>query len=55
MHSLIALDAEHHRLTESITWADNRASKYAELINKEHQGSDIYQRRNTNSSDVTII
>ena len=47
MHSLIALDAEHHRLTESITWADNRASKYAELINKEHQGSDIYQRTGT--------
>lgn len=32
MHSLIALDTQHHRLTESITWADNRASKYAELI-----------------------
>ncbi len=47
MHSLIALDAEHHRLTESITWGDNRASKYAELINKEHQGSDIYQRTGT--------
>ncbi|MGS5450039.1 gluconokinase [Staphylococcus aureus] len=47
MHSLIALDAEHHRLTESITWAGNRASKYAELINKEHQGSDIYQRTGT--------
>lgn len=47
MHSLIALDAQHHRLTESITWADNRASKYAELINKEHQGSDIYQRTGT--------
>lgn len=47
MHSSIALDAEHHRLTESITWADNRASKYAELINKEHQGSDIYQRTGT--------
>ncbi|MGZ2590863.1 gluconokinase [Staphylococcus borealis] len=47
MHSLIALDAQHHRLTESITWADNRASKYAERINKEHHGSDIYQRTGT--------
>lgn len=47
MHSLIALDTQNHRLTESITWADNRASKYAELINKEHQGSDIYQRTGT--------
>ncbi|WP_210125453.1 gluconokinase [Staphylococcus sp. GDY8P85P] len=47
MHSLIALDAQHHRLTESITWADNRASKYAELINKEHHGSGIYQRTGT--------
>lgn len=47
MHSLIALDAQHSRLTESITWADNRASKYAEMINQQHNGFDIYQRTGT--------
>ncbi|PNZ66227.1 gluconokinase [Staphylococcus croceilyticus] len=47
MHSLVALDAQHSRLTESITWADNRASKYAERITQEHNGHDIYQRTGT--------
>lgn len=47
MHSLVALDAQHSRLTESITWADNRASKYAERITQEHNGHEIYQRTGT--------
>ena len=47
MHSLIAMDAQHKRLTENLTWADNRASKYADLINREHNGFDIYQRTGT--------
>ena len=55
MHSLIALDTQHHRLTESITWADNRASKYAELINKNIKVQTSINAQNTNSSDVTII
>ena len=28
MHSLIALDSQHERLTESMIWADNRANRY---------------------------
>ncbi|TDW11307.1 gluconate kinase (FGGY family) [Staphylococcus sp. AtDRG32] len=41
MHSLIALDSQHERLTESIIWADNRANQYADLI---HEQPDIYQK-----------
>ncbi|PNZ31784.1 gluconokinase [Staphylococcus petrasii] len=47
MHSLVALDAQHSRLTESITWADNRASKYAERITRDHNGHEIYKRTGT--------
>lgn len=47
MHSLIAMDNNHKRLTENLTWADNRASKYAEKINQDHNGFDIYQRTGT--------
>ena len=32
MHSLISMDASNQRLTENLTWADNRASKYADII-----------------------
>lgn len=47
MHSLVAMDENHHRLTENITWADNRASKYATLINNQYNGLDIYRRTGT--------
>ncbi|MDU3708067.1 MAG: gluconokinase [Staphylococcus lugdunensis] len=47
MHSLVAVNAAHQRLTESITWADNRASHYAERLNKQHHGLNIYQRTGT--------
>lgn len=47
MHSLIAMDAQNERLTETITWADNRASHYAHLIQSEHQGLEIYKRTGT--------
>lgn len=47
MHSLVAMDENHHRLTENITWADNRASKYATLINNQYNGLEIYRRTGT--------
>lgn len=47
MHSLIAMDNNQQPLTESITWADNRASKYAEAIHSEHNGHEIYKRTGT--------
>lgn len=47
MHSLVAMDEQHQRLTENITWADNRASKYADRINQQHDGFNIYRRTGT--------
>lgn len=47
MHSLIALDSQHERLTESMIWADNRANRYADLINEQYGGHDIYKRTGT--------
>ncbi|AMY06313.1 gluconokinase [Staphylococcus condimenti] len=47
MHSLIAMDNEQNPITESITWADNRASRYADIIRDEHQGHEIYKRTGT--------
>lgn len=47
MHSLIAMDQQHQRLTNNITWADNRTAKYATVINEVHDGNAIYQRTGT--------
>ena len=55
MHSLIAMNENNQRLTENITWADNRANNYADLIEKSYGGFELYQRTGTDSSYVTII
>jgi gluconokinase len=47
MHSLIALDSDNQLLTNSITWADNRASVWARRIRDEFDGQAIYQRTGT--------
>ncbi len=47
MHSVIALDADNQLLTNSITWADNRASVWARRIRDEFDGQAIYQRTGT--------
>ena len=47
MHSLIAMNADNQRLTENITWADNRANDYADLIEKSYDGFELYQRTGT--------
>lgn len=47
MHSLIAMDKDDKPLTECITWADNRSREYAEKINKECNGLEIYKRTGT--------
>lgn len=47
MHSLIAMNASHQRLTENLTWADNRATKYAEMIKDKYDGDAIYSRTGT--------
>ena len=47
MHSLIAMNEDNQRLTENITWADNRANDYADLIEKSYGGFELYQRTGT--------
>lgn len=47
MHSVIALDQDNQLLTNSITWADNRASVWARRIRDEFNGQAIYQRTGT--------
>lgn len=46
MHSLIAVDKDGNRLTESITWADQRAEPYAKQL-KESNGHDLYLKTGT--------
>jgi len=47
MHSIIALDAADEPLTNSITWADNRASVWAGRIREKWDGQAIYARTGT--------
>ena len=47
MHSVIALDAKHQLLCNSITWGDIRASLWAERIKREFDGNAIYRRTGT--------
>lgn len=50
------MDKNNQPLTECITWADNRASEYADKINNEHNGLEIYKKNwYTDSSNVSII
>lgn len=47
MHSLIAVDGAGKPLTRSITWADSRATEWAERIKNDGNGLAIYQRTGT--------
>lgn len=47
MHSVIALDKDSRLLTNSITWADNRASRWARHLREDHGGQAIYERTGT--------
>lgn len=47
MHSLLALDDEGNPLTNSITYADNRATAQAEGIRADHDGLSIHRRTGT--------
>lgn len=44
MHSLLAVDARGAPLGHCITWADNRATKWAEKIKRDFDGDAIYHR-----------
>ncbi|SET17935.1 gluconokinase [Salinibacillus kushneri] len=47
MHSLIAIDESDKPLTQCITWADNRSSKWARKIKEKWNGHNIYLRTGT--------
>ncbi|WP_425127956.1 gluconokinase [Rummeliibacillus suwonensis] len=47
MHSVIAIDQKGKPLTNCITWADTRATDWAEKIKKEMNGHEIYKRTGT--------
>lgn len=47
MHSLILLDKEEQLVTQSITWADNRAHRWTQHIKDELNGIEIYKRTGT--------
>jgi gluconokinase len=47
MHSVIAVDPQGKPLTNCITWADNRSSKWTEKIKEEMNGHNIYLRTGT--------
>jgi gluconokinase len=47
MHSVIAVDDNGNPLTRSITWADSRATAWAEKIKNELNGLEIYRRTGT--------
>lgn len=47
MHSVIALDPQGGLLSNSITWADNRASEWSKRIRNEFDGHAVYLRTGT--------
>nr|WP_295971253.1 gluconokinase [uncultured Bacillus sp.] len=47
MHSIIAMDHKGKPLTRCITWADSRATDWAEKIKNELNGLEIYKRTGT--------
>jgi gluconokinase len=47
MHSLIAVDGAGNPLTNSITWADSRSVRQAELLKEKGNGSQLYLHTGT--------
>jgi gluconokinase len=47
MHSVIAVNSEGTPITRCITWADNRSASWAEKIDNEKNGHEIYLRTGT--------
>jgi gluconokinase len=43
MHGLIAVDGQGNLLTQSITWADRRGEKWANLLKEEGREDEIYR------------
>lgn len=47
MHALMGLDDQEQPLTRFLTWADQRAQKWASQLRTEQKGLEIYQRTGT--------
>lgn len=47
MHSLMAVDAKGHPMTNCLIWADNRSKKQADSIKNSKEGHDIYMNTGT--------
>lgn len=47
MHGLIAVDGDFNPLTPCITWADNRAASYVQVLKERYDGHSIYLRTGT--------
>ncbi|WP_220728668.1 gluconokinase [Apilactobacillus xinyiensis] len=55
MHSLILLDKDFKPITRAITWADNRASKYAKEIKESDLGKKLYENTGTPIHPMTPL
>ncbi|QBP17864.1 gluconokinase [Acetilactobacillus jinshanensis] len=55
MHSLILLDKNHRPLTRALTWADNRAYKYADQLKHSDLGPKLYQATGTPIHPMTPL
>src|SRR5690606_23784304 len=47
MHSLIALDGKHQRLTRAIIWADNRSATLARELHQSPAAQSLYEETGT--------
>lgn len=55
MHSLILLDENFNPLTRAITWADNRASRYAKELKESDLGQTLYEHTGTPIHPMTPL
>ncbi len=55
MHSLILLDHDHQPLTRALTWADNRAVKYADQLKNSQLGHQLYSETGTPIHPMTPL
>lgn len=53
--SLIALDENHNPLTRVITWADTRATSYADELKESGVGSSIFSRTGTPIHPMSLL
>ncbi|AEN99460.1 gluconokinase [Lactobacillus sanfranciscensis] len=55
MHSVICLDENYKPLTRAITWADNRAVKYADELKENGIGMELYKKTGVPTHPMTPL